>query len=114
MKFSARNSHCQWGEWFTKGWTWRNFTILVLSFESASYKDVSLEITIGLLGLIGVLEWYKPVDRVVIEPWARATSMKALITIAIMAPIIILVVFLRPILAEWWPSYDDSETSDEE
>jgi hypothetical protein len=53
----------QWGEWFTRGWNWKNFTLINVSFEGGAYKGGYGELTLGLLGLNCQIEIYDQADR---------------------------------------------------
>jgi hypothetical protein len=53
----------QWSEWLTRGWNWRNFTLVHVEVEFADYKGRSLELTLALCGFGVIIETYRAESR---------------------------------------------------
>lgn len=49
---------CQWPEWFTGNWNWRNFTFIRVEVEQQPHKGGSYEFQLGFLGFVGGIDYW--------------------------------------------------------
>lgn len=54
---------CQWREWVTRGWNWRNFDFIAIQVEYDRVSGRSVELYVALLGLHITVEWCNRMER---------------------------------------------------